>query len=439
MRSATRTLTRRRVFGVSLAALLVLAACGSDDDDGATADTVTDTAAGSPADTAAPSDTATTGSSAGETPSGDPLVIGMSLPMTGPVADRAVPGFEGYEYWVDELNANGGLLGRPVELSVLDDQFDQQTAVSDYNRLISQDKVDLVLGTFSSDLNIAVAPVAERFEYVYVEPSGGADEIFERNFKFLFFAQPATAQRLPNQFVKLITEMPDADRPTSLALVQVDDPNTTQVAGLFEEQLGALGIEVVYNETYAPDTSNFDTIANGIKQAAPDLVISGAVAADGSALVTAMQRVDFSPKMLMQLNSPTEPAYPEAVGAGNEEGIFTPLAYSTESTFPSNLAFVEGFTAKYGHAPSEDAANSYTAGQVLAAGVEAVGELDQPAIAEWLHSNSVDTIVGPLSWDESGRPNGELLLGQFQGGELRIVAPAEAATTETIFVKPAWK
>ena len=314
MSTATTTSTRRRAFGISVAAaLLVLSACGSDDKTDSAADTTADTAA-APADSAAPSDTGTGGSTAGEAPSGDAIVIGMSLPMTGPVADRAVPGFEGYEYWVDELNANGGLLGRPVELSVLDDQFDQQTAVSDYNRLISQDKVDLVLGTFSSDLNIAVAPVAERFEYVYVEPSGGADEIFERNFKFLFFAQPATAQRLPNQFVNLIKEMPDADRPASLALVQVDDPNTTQVAGLFEEQLGALGIEVVYNETYAPDTSNFDTIANGIKQAAPDLVISGAIAADGSALVTAMQRVDFSPKMLMQLNSPTEPAYPDAVG-----------------------------------------------------------------------------------------------------------------------------
>ena len=421
------------------AALLVLSACGGDDDTADTSsDNAADTAADEPADTTAPSDTGSGQPADENTPAGETIVIGMSLPMTGPVADRAVPGFEGYQYWVDELNANGGLLGRPVELNVLDDQFDQQTAVSDYNRLISQDKVDLVLGTFSSDLNLAVAPVAERFEYVYVEPSGGADEIFERNFRFLFFAQPATAQRLPNQFVNLIEQMPDADRPTSVALVQVDDPNTTQVAGLFEEQLGALGIEVVYNETYAPDTSNFDTIANGIKQADPDLVISGAIGADGAALVTAMQRVDFSPTMLYQLNSPTDPAYPEQVGAGNEEGIFTPLAYSTESTFPSNVAFVEGFTAQFGHAPSEDAANSYTAGQVLAAAVEAVGELDQPAMAEWLHSNTVETIVGPLSWDESGRPNGELLLGQYQGGVLRIVAPADVATADIIFVKPAW-
>ena len=103
------------------------------------------------------------------------------------------------------------------------------------------------------------------------------------------------------------------------------------------------------------------------------------------------------------------------------------------------MAFVEGFTEQFGHAPVEDAANSYTAGQVLAAGVEAVGELDQPAIAEWLHANSVDTVVGPLSWDESGRPDGELLLGQFRDGALRIVAPADAATAEIVYAKPDWQ
>ena len=199
----------------------------------------------------------------------EPIVIGMSLPLSGPVADRAKPGMEGYQYWVDELNANGGLLGRQVELKVLDDGFDQQTAISDYNRLISQDKVDLILGTFSSDLNVAVAPVAERFKYVYIEPSGGADEIFERGFEYLFFAQPATTQKLPNQFVDLIAAMPEAERPETLALVQMDDPNASQAAEIFGERLGELGVKTVYDETYAPDTSNFDTIANASSRPIP--------------------------------------------------------------------------------------------------------------------------------------------------------------------------
>lgn len=369
----------------------------------------------------------------------EPLVIGMSLPLSGPVADRAKPGYEGYKYWVEEINAGGGLLGRQVKLKVLDDQFDQQTAISDYNRLISQDKVDLVLGTFSSDLNLAVAPVAERNKYLYVEPSGGADEIFARDLNYLFFAQPATTQRLPNQFVDLIEKLPAAKRPTTLALVQQDDPNTKQAAALFKKQLGALGVKTVFDKTYAPDTNSFDTIANTVKQADPDLVISGAVGPDGAALVRAFQKVGFSPDMLYQENSPTDPAYPAAIGKANTEAIFTPQAYSAEATFGGNKEFVDGYTKKFGGSPSEDAANSYTAGQVLAAAVKGVGKLDQPAMADWLHENSVDTIVGPLKWDGSGKPQGELLLGQFQGGSLRVVAPADAAGAQPIYEKPDWK
>ena len=93
--------------------------------------------------------------------------------------------------------------------------------------------------------------------------------------------------------------MPEDERPKTLALVQLDDPNTAQAADLFEERLGELGVETVYDETYAPDTSNFDTIANAIKQADPDLVINGAVGGDGSALVRSFQKVGFSPEMLL--------------------------------------------------------------------------------------------------------------------------------------------
>ena len=411
--TTTRTTRRlRRSLTVTTAALLLTSACGLSSD-----------------------------GSGSDGSSGDgPIVIGMSLPLTGPVADRAEPGMEGYQYWVDELNANGGLLGRKVELKVLDDGFDQQTAISDYNRLISQDKVDLVLGTFSSDLNVAVAPVAERYKYVYIEPSGGADEIFERGFKYLFFAQPATTQRLPNQFVDLITNMPADKRPATMALVQADDPNTSQAADLFKQRLGDLGVETVYDETYAPDTSNFDTIANAIKQESPDLVISGAVGPDGTEVVRAFEKVGFSPTMLYQTNSPTDPAYPDAIGSANTQAIFTSLAYSSQADFADNQTFVDGYTEKYGSEPSEDAANSYTAGQVLAAAVEGVGKLDQTAIAEWLHAHSVDTVVGPLSWDETGRPQGELLLGQFQDGTVQVIAPAEAATVdEVLYSKPAWQ
>ena len=369
----------------------------------------------------------------------DPITIGMSLPLTGPVADRAKPGYEGYRYWVEELNAKGGMLGRQVKLKVLDDGFDQKTAISDYTKLIGQDKVELVLGTFSSDLNLAVAPIAERYDYVYVEPSGGADEIFERGFKKLFFAQPATTKKLPEQFVKMIEATPEAQRPKTVAYVTVEDPNTTQLEKILKEELGALGVKTVHSATYAADASNFDSIANGVKQAKPDLVVNGSIAQDGIQLIRSFQKLGFSPDMLYQTNTPTDPAFAKGIGKDSTEGILTYLAYSAEANYPGNDEFVAGYEKKFGAPPSEDAANSYTAGQVLAAGVEGAGSLDQDAIAKWLHANTVETIVGPLSWDASGASQGDMLLAQFQQGELRVIGPAEAATTkEIVYEKPAW-
>ena len=165
---------------------------------------------------------------------------------------------------------------------MLDDGFDQQTAISDYTRLISQDKVDLLLGTFSSDLNLAVAPIAERYKYVYVEPSGGADEIFERNFKYLFFAQPATTQKLPGRFVGHDRGRARGRAAGDAGARPARRPEHAPARGdLFEERPRGARPETVYQRPTRPTTTNFDTIANAIKQAEPDLVINGAIAGDG--------------------------------------------------------------------------------------------------------------------------------------------------------------
>lgn len=379
------------------------------------------------------SSTSHTGSGSGT------ITIGMSLPLSGAVADNSKSGYQGYQLWADQLNAHGGLLGRKVKLVVLDDGFTQSTAISDYNKLIGQQHVDLLLGTFSSFLNLPVAEVAERNKYVYIEPSGGADSIFARNFNYLFFAQPATTQNLPDQFVAQIAALPAAQRPRTAAFVTQDDPNTSEATKLFKDQLAKLGVKSVYDSTYAPDTSNFDAIANAIKQAAPDLVVQGALAEDGVSLIRSFQKVGFTPKTLFQTNSPSDTSYPDAVGTRNTEGVLTALAYSPDAPTPGNAAFVSAYKAKYSTVPSDDAANSYTAGQVLAAAVTAVGRLDQSAIADWLHKNTVSTIVGPLSWDAAGKPKGSLLLAQWQNGKLQIVAPAAEATSKQIeWAKPGW-
>ena len=263
----------------------------------------------------------------------------MSLPMTGPVADVSKSGYQGYELWASQVNAAGGLLGRQVKLDMLDDGFDPNQTAADYTRLISQDHVNLLLGTFSSLLNAPASAVAARQGMLYVEPSGGAATLFTRGFTDLFFAQPGTTTSLPDQFVAWIASLPASERPATAAYVTQDDPSASPAVAVFKTRLQALGVKTVYYQVYDPSTTNFDSIAAAIAHAQPQMIIQGAVADDGAQFVRSLQKLSYNPKILFQTNAPTDEAYPSAIGgAGNADGVFTAQSWSSTATYPGNQA-----------------------------------------------------------------------------------------------------
>ena len=371
-----------------------------------------------------------------------PIVVGISLPLTG---DFSQPGGEakrGYEVWQQMVNAKGGLLGRQVELKIADDASNQDTIVADYTKLITQDKVDLLLGTFSSLLNYPASAVAEKNGMVFVEPAGGAPKMFERGFKNLFFAQPATAPHQADVFVNLIKSMPEADRPKTAAYPSQDDPFAAPVIESMQKQLEALGVQTVFSEIYPPDTTNFQTIASQLAAKKPDLIAQGAVFEDGVGLVRALKQLNYSPKMLFQTSAPSNASqYSDAIGMANTEGVFYTVSWNEKATTPLNADFVAAYKKAYNNAdPAEDAADAFAAAQVLEAAVKAVGAIDQGKIRDWLHANEVQTILGPLSWDETGAPKGQFILAQWQNGTVEVVAPADVATSKNVVnPKPGWK
>lgn len=364
--------------------------------------------------------------------SGSPITIGTSLPLTGEFSQPGQAAQEGYKIWQETVNANGGLLGRDVELVVKDDASNQNTIVADYNALISQDKVDLLLGTFSSLLNLPASAVAEKSQMVYVEPAGGSPDMFNRGFQYLFFAQQATADRQGLVFADWVAGLPEDQRPKTAAYPTLDDPFAAPVVEGAKAALEAAGVETVYEETYAIDTKNFDTIVSAMKSKNPDLVFHGAQFEDGVGLTRSMLKAGFTPDMFFETNAPSfGDQYVEGIGAGNTEGVFYAVSHSPDADTPGNAEFVKAYADEFGGLPPEDAADAYAAGQVLQAAVEAVGSIeDQGALADWLRENEVDTILGPLSWDETGAPTGEFLIGQWQDGKAQIVLPEAAATAE---------
>jgi branched-chain amino acid transport system substrate-binding protein len=400
---------------------LVVAGCGGDDDDEAGG---TGTGA------------------AGTEASGEPIRIGASLPLTGDFSEPGEAAKQGYELWQEMVNEDGGLLGRPVEMVIKDDQSDQNVVVSDYNALIQRDKVDLLLGTFSSLLNIPASAVAERNRMLYVEPAGGSPEMFNRGFKYLFFAQQATAPHQADLFVEWVSGLPDDEKPKTGAYVIADDPFGGPVAEGIQNGLEEAGVRTVYSEVYPPETKNFDAIASAIAAQKPDVIAQGSAGLeDGVNLTRSLVKVGYSPKQYFQASSPSfADQYSNGVGVGNTDGVFYALSYHPDADTPGNEEFLERFRAKFDVDPAEDAADAFAAAQVLQAAVEAVGSIDdQEALADWLHENEVETILGTLSWDETGAPEQAFLLAQWQNGEEEIVLPEDAATTDTIVnPKPGW-
>jgi branched-chain amino acid transport system substrate-binding protein len=370
--------------------------------------------------------------------SAEPVKVGVSLPLTGVASQPGEAAKQGYEVWRAVVNESGGLIdGRKVELIIKDDASSQNTVVADYNALISQDRVDLLLGTFSSLLNAPASAVAERNRMLFVEPAGGAPELFDRGFKFLFFAQQSTADRQGDAWVDWVTSLPDDQRPRTAAYPTLDDPfSSVTVAGI-REKLEAAGIRTVYEKIYPVDTQNLDGIANSVKASDPDVVVHGAGFDDGVGMIRAFVRANVKPDLLYQTTAPSlGTQYAEAVGVENTEGTMYGVSHSAEARTPGNEEFVAKYRDMFGGGEvPEDAADAYAAGQVLQAAVKGVGSVsrdDQLALADWLRENDVETILGPLSWDEAGRPQGEFLVGQWQNGKPEIIIPEAAATTDEI-------
>ena len=411
--SQTRSATRRTraALAAAGAAALFLAACGNDAEGGSSDD------------------------------ADDKIRIGISLPLTGDFSEPGEGVQRGYEIWRDMVNEEGGLLGRQVELIIMDDQSNADRVVSDYEALITQEEVDLVFGPFSSRLVLASARVVDEYGMLFVEPAGASEEIFQAGYTNLFYAAPAVANDHYNYLFDYIMELPEDQRPQTAAYATMDDPLAQGTAYGLKEKLEEAGIETVVDEVYPPNTTDFSGIAAALASADADLLVGGTQYQDAVNLIVASQQLNYQPRMAAFSTAPTLPEFKEALGDG-VEGVLAPTGYSAAADYETNAEFVARVDELYDRIPSEDEANAFTTGQVVQAAVEAVGCAEQgecqQELIDWLHANEVETVVGPLGWDEAGRPNGAHFIQQYVNGEPEIVLPLEQATAEFIHPKPEW-
>ncbi|HEY5058227.1 MAG TPA: amino acid ABC transporter substrate-binding protein [Gaiellaceae bacterium] len=375
-------------------------------------------------------------------PTAGPIKIGISLSLSGDFSDPGKAVKRGYDLWAAYVNAHGGLLGRQVQLKIVDDASNPNQAVTNYQNLITRDHVDLVFGPFSSLLTGPAATVANRYHYAFLEPAGGGPAVFALKLHNLFFVQPAPVVKCGDSFVAYLKSLPASQRPKTAAYPSLDDPFSSPIADAMQSQLQKMGVKTVYRHIYPAETTDMTPIIASAIAKKPDMIVAGTQSQDAYGQVNALVQANYSPKFLFfanGANSPTE--FPSKVGKNNVNGIFSCSDWTPAAPTNGNKLFVAQYLKKYGGNQFDidnNSSEAWAVGQLLQLVAKKTGSIDNQTIINTLHSGTWSTIEGNLSWNQYGQPSGNDLLVEWVNGRLLPVYPKSFALAKPFSPKPAW-
>ena len=444
-------MNKRMVFYlVTVTIMLIASACGPAST--TTAPATTSAPAAAPTEVMAPTSAAPAATDTSAPPTVaptattlPPIKIGISLSLSGDFSADGQAFQQGYQMWADEVNKNGGLLGRQVELDILSDASSPDQVQVNYQKLITVDKVDLVFGPFSSLLTKPASVVADRYGYAMVEGAGGAPSVFNRGLKNVFDVSLPIVTNL-DSFTQYILGLPADKRPTTAAYATEDDPFTQPQVDRAKELLEKGGVKTVSYQVYPAETTDYNPIVDKIIASKAQVVIAGTFLPDLTAFIQRFKQQHYNPQAMIATNGPDlgDNFLKSIGGAGNAEGIMVANGWYASANNPGNADFVKAYIAKYGGTAdgiNGDVSEGYSVGQVVQQVVEKIHSLDNAKIIAELHSgNTYTSVQGPVKFDDVGENiSAVAFLFQWQGGKYIPVYPASAAVAQPEFPKQPWQ
>lgn len=367
--------------------------------------------------------------------------VGQTLPLTGPLASVGGIHKLAAEVFVETVNKRGGVLGRKLELVLLDDQSQPANARTLYERLITADKVDLLMGPYGTSSIIAAMGVAQRFGKLLIQSSLGDPKLAPYDMQFPVLPLGPDPFRADTEVV-LDAYAATREPPKTIAFVTSKFPSALELAKGGQDVALKRDMKVLLFLEYEFGTRDFGGIAARIKDASPDLLWSGAIGLEASQLLDAMARIDYKPRRQFYLF----PAPGPTVANPNANGLTSLTWFEDHEPFTRNGGAAEFITlyterAKAAGLPwpraESQAAAEFAAWQVLEAAATAVGQVNDKAMAAWLKTNSVNTVLGVRSFDgqfNTGPANTKVR--QVQDGKWVAIWPASFRPPGTDFIAP---
>jgi branched-chain amino acid transport system substrate-binding protein len=372
-------------------------------------------------------------------------VIGTSLSLTGDFSADGQAFKKGYEFWAAQVNARGGLLGRQVQLKILNDNSSPTQVVTNYQTLINADHVALTFGPFSSLLTAPASAVAHRYGYAFVEGAGGAPVVFAQKLDNVFDVSLPVANQL-DPFTAWIRSLPAGQRPKSAAYPMADDPFATPQVQRTQGLLQPLGVTTAYSKIFPEEVAAYKAPADSVARSGAQAVVLGSTDVPTvSAFMTAFEQQHFNPKIFIAAAGPDQGgAFTSAVGAKNANGMMVPDAWYPGAANPLSQAMVKAYVAQFGGSPSAinaDIAEAYSVGEVVDQAVTHLHSLSNAKIIAYLHSGvTLQSVQGPVKFNALGENlSSTAFIFQWQHGKFVQVLPADAAGSVKIeYPKPAW-
>ncbi|MFC1835727.1 amino acid ABC transporter substrate-binding protein [Thermodesulfobacteriota bacterium] len=366
-----------------------------------------------------------------------PLVIGGSLPLTGKFAETGVWIERGMQ-WAKEINAKGGLLGRPVKFKIYDDESNVNKAVTFAEKAITVDKVDLLFGGYPGTAARAVMPVAEKHKFVYVS-MGGHMKSFEQGYTYSFGGPPLMGEWWYEGFFQWLETVPADKRPKRAAIYTMNNPIGASLTGSVNRWTKKLGIEKVIEEKYNLPLPDATPLILKAKQKKCDILFSNGFFGDGVMTIRAAKALAYNPKAIVQGIGSVVPAWiKELKDDGNY--VFSGTSLHNKLNYPGNdklNAYVkkaydlDAYPVYFGF--------GYCWMQTLAQAVEGAKSLDQTKIRDWLKSNEVTNIAGKMKFDKKGLPHPINFCTQVIKNQVELIWPKEVQTAKPVYPKPPWK
>ncbi len=386
----------------------------------------------------------------------DKIVIGLSLSLSGSYALTGQQGLWGMlaaVKYINDIEGGINLCGKKVkiELKYYDDQSSKDLVPSLYERLITVDKVDILLGPYGSPLTLAAAPVAERYHRLLVSWMANSDKLVQQGFKY-FVMVPALASTLWKAALDMVKHL---DPNATIAIIYKEDEFNTMVANGAKNYSSQIGLKIVYFRSYPTDISDFTPIFNELVTYKPDVILVCSHERDGMLAMQQMIQMKINAKLIGIAVAASLPNFYKNFGT-MAEGIIDGTHWTPYAKWSPDVASKMGYkwigptqdeflnlfheVAGPENSPSYHAAAGFASLLIVAKAIETAQSLNQDVLRQTFNNLKVMTIYGPFRIDPvTGAQIGHVIVvGQWQAGKFNIVWPPEAANSKPVYPIPTW-